>query len=81
MLAGFHLGGGGGAGGRGDLPPPPPPQRKREGKRKEEEREREGGGGRWVRGGGNIYLDIMIYVHNISLELSNYNIDQYPVNV
>ena len=56
-------------GGGGKLPPPPPPppphKRKREGNRKGE-REREMG-----EKGGSIYLGIMIYVSNISLELSN----------
>ena len=79
-ISGFHLEGGGG----GEASPPPPncptsPPKEKEKEREKGERERERGRGRerergkWERGGGSIYLGIMIilYVSNISLIITN----------
>ena len=63
IFAGFHLEGGAG----GKLPP----QKKKRRKEKRGERERERERGKWERGGGSIYLGIMIYVSNISLIITN----------
>ena len=60
-----------------NCPTSPPPQKKKRRKEKGGEREKEGEGereregGKWERGGGSIYLGIMIYVSNISLIITN----------
>ena len=70
----------GGAGGEASPPNcPTSPPKEKEKEREKGERERERGRGRererergkWERGGGSIYLGIMIYVSNISLIITN----------